>query len=557
MTCPPEPDARSAWRRAIVSGGVACCGLVSGSWAVNDAAHAASAALPSPAPSSAADATSGAAWLVMAALLLLAMAVVGVWAGALQARVRRQAAALNTAAGLGELLDVWVWRTDTRLQVVDLRPPAQAASGSAADAAPQALRQHADGPPLPLWELFSADGTSFPAWRAALESHAAFTDVPARWCDHVVLLRGRPQRDADGLFSHYLGTLRVLPSPLQPPEVAPAETAPLLQALDSPALEVRAAPDGWQVQAGNAAAAHWLGLTEAQLVDAAWPVVAARLPAAARSLVQPTLGLQTPALVTLADGWSMRLLPLPARADAAPPAAWLVFQNQAAPDAPGASEQETFSYTVSHDLRAPIRVVEGFTKILKEDYGKQLDRVGNDHLDRVLGASARMNSMIDSLLALSQLSTQPLARQPIHLSQLVGYVIDDLRRQSPERQVRVEIEPGLHVHGDATLLRVALENLLGNAWKYTAKRPDACIFFESSEHEGRPAFTVRDNGAGFDMRFADRLFGVFQRLHSATEFQGTGIGLASVRRIIRRHGGDIWAEGEVNRGARFQFWLRH
>ncbi len=219
-------------------------------------------------------------------------------------------------------------------------------------------------------------------------------------------------------------------------------------------------------------------------------------------------------------------------------------------------EHESFSYTVSHDLRAPIRVVEGFTKIVKEDYGRLLDRIGNDHLDRVLGAAARMNSMIDSLLALSQLSSRPLSRQPVNVTQLVGYIVDDLKRQSPERQVEVYIEPGLQVQGDATLLRVALENLLGNAWKYTAKCREPRIRFERTEHEGRPAFSVRDNGAGFDMRFSDRLFGVFQRLHSANDFQGTGVGLASVRRIIRRHGGDIWAEGEVDRGARFVFWIK-
>ncbi len=236
---------------------------------------------------------------------------------------------------------------------------------------------------------------------------------------------------------------------------------------------------------------------------------------------------------------------LPAHA-AAPPAS---------PSARDLQDQESFSYTVSHDLRAPIRVVEGFTKILKEDYGRLLDRIGNDHLDRVLGAAARMNSMIDALLALSQLSTRPLTRQPVNLSQLVGYIVDDLRRQSPERQVTVAVEPGLQVQGDATLLRVALENLLGNAWKYTAKCREARIWVERTEHEGHAAYAIRDNGAGFDMRFADRLFGVFQRLHSATDFQGTGVGLASVRRIMRRHGGDIWAQGEVDRGARFVFWL--
>lgn len=219
------------------------------------------------------------------------------------------------------------------------------------------------------------------------------------------------------------------------------------------------------------------------------------------------------------------------------------------------SEKESFSYTVSHDLRAPIRVVEGFTKILKEDYGRLLDRIGNDHLDRVLGAAARMNSMIDALLALSQLSTQPLARQPVNLSQLAQYIAEDLRRESPERQVRIQIEPELQVLGDPTLLRVVLENLLGNAWKYTTKRREPQISFGRDLQKTGVVFCVRDNGAGFDMRFADRLFGVFQRLHSATDFQGTGVGLASVRRIVRRHGGDIWAEAEIDKGASFYFTL--
>jgi len=217
------------------------------------------------------------------------------------------------------------------------------------------------------------------------------------------------------------------------------------------------------------------------------------------------------------------------------------------------AEPDSFSYTVSHDLRAPIRVVEGFTKIVKEDYGRLLDRVGNDHLDRVLGAAARMNNMIDALLSLSKLSSQPLVRQGVNLSQLAVYVADDLRRQSPGRQVGVEIEPGMQVEGDPTLLRVVIENLLGNAWKYTGKCEQAQIWFERGPSAG--AFVVRDNGAGFDMRFADRLFGVFQRLHSANDFPGTGIGLATVRRIVQRHGGDIWGEAAPNHGARFHFTL--
>ena len=222
---------------------------------------------------------------------------------------------------------------------------------------------------------------------------------------------------------------------------------------------------------------------------------------------------------------------------------------------PGENDADSFSYTVSHDLRAPIRVVEGFTKIVKEDYGRLLDRVGNDHLDRVLGAAARMNSMIDALLALSQLTAKPVSRQPVNLSQLASFVVDDLRRQSPQHQVTVHIDPAMQVHGDPTLLRVVLENLLGNAWKYTGKCADPHVWFERGTDPTIPCFTVRDNGAGFDMRFADRLFGVFQRLHSASEFQGTGVGLASVRRIVHKHGGEVWAESAVGQGASFHFSL--
>jgi light-regulated signal transduction histidine kinase (bacteriophytochrome) len=218
------------------------------------------------------------------------------------------------------------------------------------------------------------------------------------------------------------------------------------------------------------------------------------------------------------------------------------------------SEQAAFSYTVTHDLRAPIRVVEGFARILKEDYGRVLDRIGNDHLDRVLGAAARMNSMIDALLALAKLSSQPLARQPVDLSQLAAYVAEDLRRHAPEREVALHIEPGLQVQGDPTLLRLVVENLLSNAWKYTAKARAPEVWFERRPGEA-DTYTVRDNGAGFDMRYATRLFAPFQRLHADAEFEGSGIGLAIVERIVRRHGGRIWANSAQGNGATFWFTL--
>jgi signal transduction histidine kinase len=227
----------------------------------------------------------------------------------------------------------------------------------------------------------------------------------------------------------------------------------------------------------------------------------------------------------------------------------------APPAAAAADEGDTFGFTLSHDLRAPVRVVEGFTRIVKEDYGRLLDRVGNDHLDRVLSAAARMNAMIDALMTLARLSQQPLALQPVNLSQLAAFVMDDLKRAAPERQADVNIEPGLVTQGDPTLLRLVLENLLGNAWKYTGRAARAHIVFARGAQDGRTSFVVRDNGAGFDMRSADRLFGLFQRLHGSNDFPGTGVGLASVKRIVRRHGGDIWAEAEPGRGAAFYFTL--
>ncbi|MFN0185758.1 MAG: sensor histidine kinase [Aquabacterium sp.] len=223
-----------------------------------------------------------------------------------------------------------------------------------------------------------------------------------------------------------------------------------------------------------------------------------------------------------------------------------------APDPAPADAAETVAIVnmLSHDLRAPIRVVDGFARILKEDYGHALDRIGNDHLDRVLAASARMNLMIDAMLAQSRLAQQPLSRQPVDMSRVAQFVIEDLRRSAPERDAEIDIEGGLVVQGDPTLLRQVMENLLSNAWKYSARSRPARIALRRLP-DMAAGFVVSDNGAGFDMRFADRLFGMFQRLHSASDYPGTGVGLASVQRIVQRHGGRIWAESEVGQGARF------
>ena len=223
-------------------------------------------------------------------------------------------------------------------------------------------------------------------------------------------------------------------------------------------------------------------------------------------------------------------------------------------------ELEAFSYSVSHDLRAPLRSIDGFSQILLEDYADEFDEDGKDYLSRVRAASQRMGRLIDDLLGLSRVTRGAMNRERVNLSDLVEEVAEGLREANPGRVVEFSAQRGLKVWGDPRLLRVALVNLIGNAWKFTEKEPEAHIEFgvdEELSRRGRvPVYYVRDNGAGFDMNYADKLFGAFQRLHGADEFEGTGIGLATVQRVVHRHGGRIWAEGEVGRGATFYFTLR-
>ncbi len=219
-------------------------------------------------------------------------------------------------------------------------------------------------------------------------------------------------------------------------------------------------------------------------------------------------------------------------------------------------ELETFSYSVSHDLRAPLRSIDGFSQALLEDFGDTLDAQGQDYLTRIRGATQRMAGLIDALLGLSRVTRAELSREQVDLTAMAQTIAADLQRNEPSRRVEFVMAHGLIASGDARLLRVMLENLLGNAWKFTAKQPQARIEVGSlSQPDGTAAFFVRDNGAGFDMAYADKLFGAFQRLHRMDEFQGTGIGLATVQRIIHRHGGRVWAEGEAGQGATFYFTL--
>jgi PAS domain S-box-containing protein len=225
-------------------------------------------------------------------------------------------------------------------------------------------------------------------------------------------------------------------------------------------------------------------------------------------------------------------------------------QLQAAND-----ELEAFSYSVSHDLRAPLRAIDGFSQAFLEDYGERVDETGKDYLRRVRAATQRMGTLIDDLLDLSRVTRAEMRRETIDLSALANSVVADLSRIQPSRQVEFVIADGLKVEGDSRLLRLVLENLLGNAWKFTARRSHARIEFHSVERDGQTAYCVRDNGAGFDPGYAQRLFGAFQRLHTVAEFPGTGIGLATVQRIVHRHGGRVWAEGEPEAGASFYFTL--
>jgi signal transduction histidine kinase len=218
-------------------------------------------------------------------------------------------------------------------------------------------------------------------------------------------------------------------------------------------------------------------------------------------------------------------------------------------------ELETFSYSVSHDLRAPLRSIDGFSRILLEDYANKLDDEGKDSLKRVRAASQRMGRLIDDLLQLARHSRSEMHCEPVDLSALAQTIAGELKLTAPDRPVEFAIAPGLVAHADGTLLRAVLENLLGNAWKFTGKQPSARIEFGATTRAGQPSFFVRDNGAGFDMKYASKLFGTFQRLHSPADFPGTGIGLATVQRIIHRHGGRVWAESEVGHGATFYFSL--
>lgn len=218
-------------------------------------------------------------------------------------------------------------------------------------------------------------------------------------------------------------------------------------------------------------------------------------------------------------------------------------------------ELESFSYSVAHDLRTPLRAMSGFAEVLQEDYGERLEPEAKSYLTRIADAAATMSQLIDALLGLARLTRKELRREDVDLSQLAEATAESLRANHPERSVAVEVEPGMRARGDAQLLRSLLDNLVTNAWKFTEKTEHAQIAVGISDASSGPVYFVKDNGAGFDMAHASKLFAPFQRLHAANEYPGTGIGLATVQRIVERHGGRVWAEGAVAAGASFFFTL--
>jgi light-regulated signal transduction histidine kinase (bacteriophytochrome) len=218
-------------------------------------------------------------------------------------------------------------------------------------------------------------------------------------------------------------------------------------------------------------------------------------------------------------------------------------------------ELESFAYSVSHDLRAPLLAIDGFTQIIVEDASERLDPDDMRHLQRARSSAQRMAALIDDLLVLSRASKAELHIQDVDMSSLAASVAAELREADPGRRVEVVVPPGLKATADPTLLRIILDNLLGNAWKFTSKRDQAHIEIGVDGSGGEGVFFVRDDGAGFDSRGAEHLFGAFQRFHTPDQFEGTGIGLATVTRLVSRHGGRVWAESEVDKGATFSFTL--
>ena len=444
-----------------------------------------------------------------------------------------------------------------------------------------------DGGAMPL------EAPDWDGHRRTIAQREPFAELAWVWVDPACRVRvaidsGMPRFDATGRFVGYAGLSRDAGAETVADRARRLAVAALLSAAE-PVVWIEAGtgtPADWHVIWANAAACRLFDRTERELRQVPCRALfgpdsqaaAAGLEQSLRSRRDARMHVDIARKYGETRSVEIRLEPLPGENALRPCAALLMHDRSADQERlqqdgraierlrskmrersleleVTAKELESFTYTVSHDLRAPIRVVEGFARILQEDYDDRLDRIGHDHLQRILSAASRMTQMIDALLGLSRLSGQPIVPEQVDLSRLADTIAEELRGAEPLRRATVRVQPGLLVEGDRTLLRVMLENLIGNAWKYTSKRPDAQIEFGCSGIGPDAVYCVADNGEGFDMRFADRLFGVFQRLHSSSEFPGTGVGLATVQRIVRRHGGRVWAESEPGRGSRFYFTL--
>lgn len=437
-------------------------------------------------------------------------------------------------------------------------------------------------------------GIAFSDWTAHLQAFAnreSFSDLiwelPRTGGSLPLRESGRPRFTPGGDFIGYTGLIREAVEPVTR-DLASAALRNALQLAPMPFMQIQAADEGVGCRATwvNSAGCALFGHSEAEILAAdpssLFDGNAGDCHAAIAAAVSGATSLRRPAVVLDAQGKTRPVVlrvdpihaprPLPAQAllslDPFQPeldavrarleSAELALADSASARRElesAASELELFSSAVSHDLRAPLRVVDGFAAILREDFAGVLGRFGIDHVERIIAATARMNRMIDALLKLAKVSSEPIGHDIVDLSALSRSIVEELHTQDPERQVDVEIEPSMRAIGDRTLLRIVLENLIGNAWKYTGHEASPRIRISCSDASGSKVYCVSDNGAGFDMRFADRLFRVFQRLHSASEFKGTGVGLATVSRIIRRHHGRIWAQSAPGEGARFHFTL--
>jgi signal transduction histidine kinase len=513
--------------------------------------------------------------------LLLAGALGAVIAWALARRSRRitppadttpQGVTLRSISG-----ETW-WESDAQGRLTHIEDGLQASAlRSRLGLAPW----DAGGQPLdePHWD----------AHRQRLLERQPFSNLTWVWSDETGRVRvqvdsGLPRFDPYGTFLGYTGVSRDVGSQVVADRARRLATSALLVSAQ-PVLWIEAlAAGGWRVIWANAAACSLFDRSERELLErpqsTLFSAQAVSVPDAIEQGLRQQRALSLEVRIARRHGderpVSLRFEPLPGTRSLQACGALLMEDRHEALERVREAEQaldalrqrtderarqldqtarelETFTYTISHDLRAPIRVIEGFARILEEDCGPSLEPTARVHLHRIQGSAARMGQMVEALLELSRLTGQPMGREPVDLSRLADLVVEDLRDTDPHPGCSVTVQPGMQVEGDRMLLRVMLHNLIGNAWKYSAKQTQARIRFERKGEGPGAVYCVSDNGAGFDMRHADRLFGVFQRLHSEAEFPGTGVGLATVRRIVRRHGGRIWAESSPGAGSRFYF----